>query len=166
MDENAGEQTAATVKNRDQQEAHRNCKNNLTQVADQIHATAVKEVDDMPDAEGNAGNDDCRFGIILCDGCKQEPSENHFLQESNAEHTHDPAGRFRQRVTDCNAVPEVSGCQNHQRHIVEKPPCRNGRFAKAIPFPQVVFQNKSQENYGLQNTKNSTYRILDSNGFV
>lgn len=52
VDEDARNQAAAPVKNCDQQEAHRNGKDDLTQVADQIHAAAVEQVDDMSDAEG------------------------------------------------------------------------------------------------------------------
>ena len=54
MDEDAGIQAAAAVKNRDQQEADRAGKNDLTQVIDKLHAAAVEQVDDMSDAEGDA----------------------------------------------------------------------------------------------------------------
>ena len=94
MDDDAGKQAAGPVKNRDQQEADRDGKDDLTQIADQIHAAAIEQVDNMSDAEGQAGNDDGRSHIILCNGGKQKPSEDHFLQKSNAEHTHDPTGRF------------------------------------------------------------------------
>ena len=53
MDEDAGKQAAAAIKNRDQQEAHRNGKDDLAQVVEQIHAAAVEQVDNMPDAEGH-----------------------------------------------------------------------------------------------------------------
>ena len=56
MDEDAGNQAAAAIKNRDQQEAHRNGKDDLSQITDQIHAAAVEQIDDMPDAKGHAGN--------------------------------------------------------------------------------------------------------------
>lgn len=56
MDEDAWNQTSAAVKNRDQQKADRDRKNDLAQILDQIHTTAVEQVDDMPDAEGHAGN--------------------------------------------------------------------------------------------------------------
>ena len=42
MDNNAGEQTSAAIKNRYKQEAHRNRKENLTQISCQIHAAAIK----------------------------------------------------------------------------------------------------------------------------
>ena len=48
------EQAAAEIKDRDQQEADRNGKDDLAQVVDKIHPAAVKQVDDMPDAEGHA----------------------------------------------------------------------------------------------------------------
>ena len=53
MDEDAGEKTAAAIKDCDQQEADRDRKNDLAQVVDQIHAAAVEQVDDMSDAEGH-----------------------------------------------------------------------------------------------------------------
>lgn len=53
MDKDAREQTAAAIKNRDQQEADRDGKDDLAQVIDKIHAAAVEQVDDMPDAEGH-----------------------------------------------------------------------------------------------------------------
>ena len=40
MDEDAGQQAAATIKNRDQQETHGNCKDDLAQVIDQLHGTS------------------------------------------------------------------------------------------------------------------------------
>ena len=46
VDENAGKQTAAAIKDRDQQEADRDGKDDLAQVADQIHAAAVEQVDE------------------------------------------------------------------------------------------------------------------------
>ena len=54
MDEDAGQQTTAAIKNRDQQEPHCGCKNDLAQIADQLHTAAVEQVDDMSDAEGHA----------------------------------------------------------------------------------------------------------------
>lgn len=108
MDEDAGQQAAATIKNRDQQETHCNCKDNLTQIAYYVHAAAVEQVYQMPNTKSHAGYDDCRFYIILCDSHKQKTSENHFLQKSNAKHTHDTANRFRQRVIYGDTVPEVS----------------------------------------------------------
>ena len=54
VDEDAGEQAPNTIKHRDQQEANCNRKNNLAQVIDNIHAAAVEQVDDTPDAESHA----------------------------------------------------------------------------------------------------------------
>ena len=54
MDEDAGEKTAAAIKDCDQQEADRDGKNDLAQVTHKIHAAAVEQVDDMSDAEGYA----------------------------------------------------------------------------------------------------------------
>ena len=54
MDEDAGQQAAAAVKNRDQQKADRDGENDLAQVIDQLHTAAVEQVDDMSDAEGHA----------------------------------------------------------------------------------------------------------------
>ena len=132
MDEDAEEQAATAIKNRDQQEAHCNGKDDLTQVAQKIHAAAVEQVYDMSDAEGQAGNDDGRFHIVLCDGCEQQAAENHFLQKSDAEHTHNPAGRFCRTVIDRNAIPEISRCQDNQRQIIEKSPCRNKGMADSL----------------------------------
>ena len=42
MDDNAGEQTSATIKNRYKQEAYRNRKANLTQISCQVHTAAIK----------------------------------------------------------------------------------------------------------------------------
>ena len=108
MDEDAGNQTPAAIKKRNQQEADRNGKDDLAQAAHKIHSAAIEQIDDMPDAEGQAGNDDGRFHIVFCNGRKQQTPEDHFLQESNTEHTHDAAGRFRWCVIDRSAVPEVS----------------------------------------------------------
>ena len=54
MDEDAGEQTAAAGEDRDQQEADRDRKDDLAQIADKLHPAAVEQVDDMPDAERHA----------------------------------------------------------------------------------------------------------------
>lgn len=54
MDEDAGEQAAAAIKDCDQQESNRDGKDDLAQVIDQIHTTAVEQIDDMPDAESYA----------------------------------------------------------------------------------------------------------------
>ena len=54
MDDDAGKQAAAAIKDRDQQKAHRDGKTDLTQVAHKIHAAAVEQVDDMPDTESYA----------------------------------------------------------------------------------------------------------------
>ena len=94
MDEDAGIQAASAVKNRDKQEADRDGKNDLTQVIAKLHAAAVEQVDDMSDAEGDAGNDNGRLDIVPCDCREQEAAEDYFLQESDAEHTHDPADCF------------------------------------------------------------------------
>lgn len=53
MNDDAGEQAAAAIKDRDQQEADRNRKKDLAQVVEQIHTAAVEQVDDMSDAEGH-----------------------------------------------------------------------------------------------------------------
>ena len=54
MDEDAGKQAAAAIKNRDQQEAHCGRKDDLAQIVDQLHTAAVEQVDDMSDAKGHA----------------------------------------------------------------------------------------------------------------
>ena len=79
MDDDAGEQTAAAIKDRDQQEADRDGKNDLAQVVDQIHAAAVEQVDDMPNAESYTGNNNGGLDIVLCDGLKQKTTKDHFL---------------------------------------------------------------------------------------
>ena len=83
MDEDAGEQAAAAVKDRDQQKTDRDGKNDLAQVIDKIHAAAVEQVDDMPDTKSHTGDNNGGFDIILCNGLKQKPPEDHFLQETN-----------------------------------------------------------------------------------
>ena len=94
MDDDAGEQATAAIKDCDQQETDCDCKDNLAQVIDQIHTAAVEQVDDMPDAEGYAGDNNSRLDIVFCNGLKQQPPEDHFLQKSDAEHAHDPEGCF------------------------------------------------------------------------
>ena len=47
MDKDAGQQAAAAIKNRDQQEADCDCKDDLAQIADQLHTAAVEQVDDI-----------------------------------------------------------------------------------------------------------------------
>ena len=54
MDEDAGEQAAAAIKDCDQQETDCDGKNDLAQVIDQIHTAAVEQVDDMPNAKSYA----------------------------------------------------------------------------------------------------------------
>ena len=51
MDDDAGEQASAEIKDCDQQEADCDCKNNLTQVTHKIHAAAIEQIDDMPNAK-------------------------------------------------------------------------------------------------------------------
>ena len=94
MDEDAGEKTAAAIKDCDQQEADRDGKNDLAQVVDQIHAATVEQVDDMPNAESYTGDNNSRLDVVFCNGLKQQPPEDHFLQKSDAEHTHAPEGCF------------------------------------------------------------------------
>lgn len=95
MDDDAWYQAPAAIKDRDQQEADRDGKDDLAQIADQVHSAAVKEVDDMSNAESHAGDDDRRPDIILCDSRKQEATEDQFLQESYTEHARDTADSFR-----------------------------------------------------------------------
>ena len=120
MGDDAGEQTAAAVKDRDQQEAYRDSKDDLTQVGHQIHAAAVEQIDNVPDAKGHAGDDDRRFYVFPCNGHQQKAPEDHFLQKPDAEHAHDAADHFRWRVIDGSAVPEVSRCQNNKRYIIKE----------------------------------------------
>ena len=54
MDEDAGKQAAAAIKDCDQQESNRDGKNDLAQVIDQIHTAAVEQVDDMSNAKSYA----------------------------------------------------------------------------------------------------------------
>ncbi len=65
VDEDAGEQAAAAIKNRDQQKADRDGKDDLAQVIDKIHAAAVEQVDDMPDTEGYAGDNNLRDALLV-----------------------------------------------------------------------------------------------------
>ena len=108
--DDAGEQASAEIKDCDQQEADCDGKNDLTQVTHKIHATAVEQVDDMSDAESHTGDNNGGFDIILCNGLKQQTPEDYFLQESDAEHTHNTTNHSRRRVIDGSAVPEVSRC--------------------------------------------------------
>ena len=54
MDDDAWYQAPAAIKDRDQQEADRDGKDDLAQIADKLHPAAVEQVDDMPDAERHA----------------------------------------------------------------------------------------------------------------
>ena len=83
MDEDAGKQAAAAIKDCDQQESNRDGKNDLAQVIDKSHTAAVEQVDDMSDAESHTGDNNGGFDIILCNGLKQQTPEDHFLQETN-----------------------------------------------------------------------------------
>ena len=83
MDEDAGKQAAAAIKDCDQQESNHDGKNDLAQVIDQSHTAAVEQVDDMSDAESHTGDNNGGFDIILCNGLKQQTPEDHFLQETN-----------------------------------------------------------------------------------
>lgn len=94
VDNDAGKQTPAAIKDRDQQKTDCDCKNDLAQVIDNVHAAAVEQIDNMPDAESYTGDNNGGFDIILCNGLKQKSPEDHFLQESDAEHAYDPADRF------------------------------------------------------------------------
>ena len=51
MDDDAGEQAFAEIKDCDQQEADCDGKNDLTQVTHKIHAAAIEQIDDMPNAK-------------------------------------------------------------------------------------------------------------------
>ena len=166
VDENAGNQASAAIIYRDQQEADCDCKNDLAQVVDNIHAAAVKEVDDMPDAEGHTGDNNGGFCIIPCDCFKQKPPEDHFLQESDAEHTYDSADRFRRRIVDRDAVPKVPRCQDSKRHIEQEPSGGNGRFAKPIPLVQVVSSDKGKKGNGLQDAKHGACGVFRTDHFV
>ena len=54
MDDDAGEQASAKMKDCDQQEADCDGKDDLAQVVEQIHAAAVEQVDDMSNAKSYA----------------------------------------------------------------------------------------------------------------
>ena len=126
MDDDAWYQAPTAIKDRDQQESNRDGKNDLAQVIDKIHAAAVEQVDDMPDTKSHTGDNNGGFDIILCNGLKQKPPEDYFLQKSNTEHTYDTADRFHWCVIEGKAVPEISRCQDNERHIVEESTCGNG----------------------------------------
>lgn len=162
MHDDAGQKAFAAIKNRDKKEAYRDRKDDLTQVIDKIHAAAVEQVDNMSDAESHAGDDNGGSYVILCDGDKQEASEYHLFQETDEEHAHDVAGRFHRRIIEGDTIPEVSRCKDHKRQVEEEPPCRNGGFAKPIPFQQIVFSDKNKKNNCLQNAENSTCRVSNS----
>ena len=120
----------------------------------------------MSDTKSHTGDNNGGFDIILCNGLKQKPPEDYFLQKSNTEHTYDTADRFHWCVIEGNTVPEISRCQNHKRHIVEEPAGRDKRFAKPIPFQQVILSNKGKKYDRLQDAERSACRVFNSNHFV
>ena len=60
VNDDARHKAAAAIKACYQQEADCDGKDDLAQVIYKVHAAAVEQVDDMPDAEGHAGDDDGR----------------------------------------------------------------------------------------------------------
>ena len=54
MNDDAREKASAAIKNRDQQETDGNRKDDLTQVIYRIHATSVKQINNMTDTECHA----------------------------------------------------------------------------------------------------------------
>lgn len=109
MSDNAGKQASATIKQQDKQEADCDCKDDLTYIFNQGHATAVYQVDDMTDAKGHAGNNNCFAYTFFFGNClEQETSEDYFFKEPNAEHGGDTADRTDRGVVHGSAVPEVS----------------------------------------------------------
>ena len=162
MDDNAGNKTSAAVKDRHEQEAYRDRKAYLAQVAHKAHAAVIEQIYKMSDAEGHARDDDRGAHIILCDGDEQEAPEYHFLQKSDAEHARDAAGRFSRRIVDGGAVPEVPGRKDEERHIVQEPAGGNGRDAETVAPQQAVLSDEGKNNYGLYDTEGGARGVIDA----
>ena len=166
MDGNAGKQASAAIENRHKQEADRNRKADLAKVVCQVHSAAVKQIDQVSDAEGYARDENCRFYVIFRDRGKQEPSEDYFLQEADAKHARNAANRFRRRIIDGNPVPKVSRRKENKRRVIKEPTGRDGRFAKPVSLLQIVFADKEEKNRGLQDAENGACGVFDSDEFI
>ena len=94
MNRYTGDKTSAPVKNCNQQKTHRNRKNDLEKIVYKIYTAAVEQVDNMPDTEGDAGDDNGGSDIILCDSLKQKSAEDYLLQKSDTKHACNPTDRF------------------------------------------------------------------------
>lgn len=91
MREDAGKQASAPIKQQDKQEADRDRKDDLTDIFNQGHTAAVYQIDDVSDAKGHAGNNDCLVYTFFGNRFEQKPAKDQFLKEADAEHGNDTA---------------------------------------------------------------------------
>ena len=109
MGDNTRNQTAPTIEKNHKQKAAGDRADDLAEIRDKPHATAVQQIQNMPQTEGNAGYDDGGFDIFLRQRLEQKASENHFFQKADAEHAEDIAHRIRGREIYGEAEPEIPG---------------------------------------------------------
>lgn len=76
MGDDARPQRAAAVKNDDVQETDEYGKDDLRQVFRQTHTASVDKIQDVPQAEGNAGYDHSPFDAVAGHDPEQETTED------------------------------------------------------------------------------------------
>ena len=143
--EDTGEQAPAPVKDEDKQEPEADGPGHLAEVRQQLHAAAVHLVEQMAQAEGDAGDDSRLFDPLRRQGQEQQAPEAHLLQKAHAEHLDHIAGRIRQRKADRRPVPEAAGGQDQQGEVPEEPPGREGGPAKPVAGKEAIFPDPAQQ---------------------
>ena len=94
MGKNTGDQAATAKIDHNKEETNQYSKCDLEKNLSQRHADAVKEIEDVACAEGQAGNNNRSFQTLSPQRLKEEAPENQLFQKADAEHQQNVKTQF------------------------------------------------------------------------
>ena len=126
------EQTARTQIHHHEHKSGGGSVDDLQKIRQKLRARTVEQIDNMPDAEGQQGNDNGGFEVVLPHGVKEQTTEDHLLKETDAEHRKYVQRGFDGAVIQRHAVPQIR--REYQKHgqIPKHLPGGSTRLAKTV----------------------------------
>ena len=117
MAKNTGYQAPAVQIDHHKQESHCDRHEDLKQNFRQIHATAVKQVQNMAQTKSHTGYQNRRPPVLLCHCFKEKSPEDQFLQETHTSHKYNVESQGHGCQVHHCTIPKIGGTDQNQRQI-------------------------------------------------
>ena len=146
MRENAGDKTSAAIIDGYEQKAEGDSPQDLQGIVKKLCAAPVDEVDKMPDAEGERGNDDRRAHARREYGAEQKAAKDQLLKKADEQHASYVAKGVGERHAHAHTKPHVDRGKDQKRKKIQVSGIGGTGVGEAVLPKQSVLMQKNEKS--------------------